>query len=364
MSIGPPSGVTVLQSIHDAPAGVVELYRRGEAQLQFDQTLDWLQLLEAHALGPQERVTVVVATGEEAVLGVLPLRHDGIEGWTRWREGRALATYYSSLYAPVLPDDGTLVFQQLLAGVQSLTPAVHSLDLNPLSTQMADVVEAALQRAGWPHERYFRFGNWYLDVAGRSYSEYFAGLPSQLRNTVTRKRKKFMALSGASLSIAATPAEAEEALEAYQSIYAGSWKQPEPHPEFVPSLVRKLAQRGWLRLGVARADGVPIAAQIWAVKDGVASIFKLAYDERSAKLSAGSILTAHLMERAIDADRVRIVDYLTGDDAYKQDWMSHRQERWGVRAYNPKRLRALLAAVVASGRRFLRARGRRSAAAT
>ncbi|MFZ2388006.1 MAG: hypothetical protein WAW69_09375, partial [Polaromonas sp.] len=32
------------------------------------------------------------------------------------------------------------------------------------------------------------------------------------------------------------------------------------------------------------------------------------------------------------------VDFLIGDDAYKKNWMSHRRERWGIVAYNPKTL--------------------------
>jgi hypothetical protein len=30
------------------------------------------------------------------------------------------------------------------------------------------------------------------------------------------------------------------------------------------------------------------------------------------------------------------VDYLTGDDNYKRDWMSQRRERWGILALNPR----------------------------
>jgi hypothetical protein len=32
-------------------------------------------------------------------------------------------------------------------------------------------------------------------------------------------------------------------------------------------------------------------------------------------------------------DRVEVVDYLSGDDTYKQEWMSARRERWGLGAY-------------------------------
>ena len=42
------------------------------------------------------------------------------------------------------------------------------------------------------------------------------------------------------------------------------------------------------------------------------------------------------MQHVIDTDHVEEVDYLTGDDAYKQDWMSHRRERIGLVAFNPR----------------------------
>jgi len=96
------------------------------------------------------------------------------------------------------------------------------------------------------------------------------------------------------------------------------------------------AEQSWLRLGIAYIDKQAVAAQIWFVYNGTASIYKLAYDEAFGKYSIGSILTAHVMQHVIDVDRVVEVDYLTGDEAYKQDWMSDRRERWGISAFNLK----------------------------
>jgi CelD/BcsL family acetyltransferase involved in cellulose biosynthesis len=150
-------------------------------------------------------------------------------------------------------------------------------------------------------------------------------------------------MPGVQIDIAQAPDDARRALAYYERIYAASWKNPEPHPRFVPSLVEYLAGRGWLRMGCVSLENEPVAAQIWAVKDGIASIFKLAYDERFAQVSAGSVLTAQLMRHVLDVDRVHTVDYLTGDDAYKRDWMSHRRERVGVRAHRRGNWRGQLA---------------------
>ena len=105
--------------------------------------------------------------------------------------------------------------------------------------------------------------------------------------------------------------------------------------------------------------------RLWIVHGGVASIYKLAYDERFAGLSVGTVLTARLMEHVIDGDGVRVVDYLTGDDAYKSSWMSHCRERRGLMAFNRRTPRGLLAAARhiggrAAKRAALRLTGRQS----
>lgn len=349
--------VGISDSLEAMPAAARQLWLRVEPSLQFDQTLGWNELLARHALEAGEGVRILSAHRGAECVGLLPLKSGAREGMFGLKPVRALANYYCSLYSPILASDADRgeVLRELLTAVPRLGADVF--DLNPL-VDVADAaggegaradargnvdarsVSTALAQLGWRAERYFRFGNWYLEVGGRTFAEYFASLASQLRNTVTRKEKKLRQQPGLSIAIAQTPQEAEAALAGYQQIYAASWKKPEPHPHFVPELVRFLARRGWLRLGLVQVGGEPVAAQIWACKDRVVSIFKLAYDERFAQLSAGSVLTTHLMRHVIDVDRARIVDYLTGDDAYKRDWMSHRRERVGIRALSHKSWRA------------------------
>jgi hypothetical protein len=203
-------------------------------------------------------------------------------------------------------------------------------------------------------QSYFCFGNWYLQVRGRTYAEYFETLPSQVKNTIKRKKRQLEKLAKVRIVLHRDETSLDEALRAYEQIYAVSWKVPEPYPKFIPGLCRTCAEAGWLRLGVIYVDDQPAAAQIWIVNAGIAAIYKLAYDERFAKLSAGSILTAHLMEHVIDVDKVHEVDYLTGDDTYKRDWMSDRRERWGIMAFNLRTPRGVLAAVRHLGARAAR----------
>lgn len=267
----------------------------------------------------------------------------------RPRKLLALGNYYTSLFAPIYHSESpqsSVSIGELVRTIAADKPAWDVVDVKPLNPDSSafKAIGEAFQQAGWFTHRYFSFGNWYYRPNGASFADYLATRPSQLRNTLRRKQKKFNQQTKSRLCIITGNDGLAEALAAYQAIYAQSWKQPEPFPEFVPGLIRTCAAKGWLRLGIAWIDEHPVAAQIWIVSHGIASIYKLAYDPDFEQLSPGSLLTAKLMEYVLDQDRVTEVDYLTGDDAYKRDWMTDRRERWGIMAFNSRTPRGLIAA--------------------
>jgi CelD/BcsL family acetyltransferase involved in cellulose biosynthesis len=91
----------------------------------------------------------------------------------------------------------------------------------------------------------------------------------------------------------------------------------------------------WSRLAVLYVQDQPIAAQLWFVLGRNASIFRLNYDQAWRHYSSGSILTSFPMEYVIDTDKVDEIDFLTSNEAYKQDWMSDRRERCAPSCVKP-----------------------------
>lgn len=289
-------------------------------------------------------------------VAVLPLLVGG-EGGARPGCAQSLANYYSALWAPALDDSLTAAeLALLLRELLRRHAPLHTLDFAPLDpgSRAWEVLRGALRCAGLPAWDYLAFGNWYLRAdAFEGWEAYLAARPGALRNTLRRAEKR-LERAGGRVEIVCGGERLEAASQAYARVYAASWKSPEPHPDFVPGLIRGCAQQGWLRLGVVWLQGQPIAAQLWIVAHGKAAIYKLAYDEAFKALGSGTVLTARLMRHALEHDGVAEVDYLMGDDAYKRDWMSHRRERRGLRACNPRTPRGLLAAAREAAARLLR----------
>ena len=258
----------------------------------------------------------------------------------------ALNNYYASLYSPLacLSGDRVAAMRSIVQEMSAARPRIATVQFAPLAEPSDDTTALieALRSHGWYVKPYFAFGNWTLPCEGLAYDAFIAERDSKVRNTLSRKAKKLRA-SG-SLEIITAPADVERGMDAWDAIYNRSWKQAEPYPGFVRGWARLCAERGWLRLGLASVEGKPIAAQFWFTIARRAYIFKLAYDEDYAKWSAGTVLSAHMFEQALEQDKVVEIDYLTGDDTYKSAWMSHRRERIGLLACNLRSARGVLAA--------------------
>ncbi len=263
----------------------------------------------------------------------------------------AVTNYYASLYSPLVssidaPAERGSILARLVKQLDDLRPRFGVMNWSPLDRDTADTanLRTAVSASGWYAKQYDCFGNWYLPCAGVAFDDYMKSRDSKLRNTWSRKRKKFeRAVAGdARLEIVVDPAEVPRAMDAYEHVYAKSWKKPEPYPDFVRQWAHICARNNWLRLGVAWLGDLPIAAQFWFTMHGRASIFKLAYDEEYSQLSAGTVLSAHMFGHALDVDHVLEIDYLTGDDAYKQSWMTRRRQRTGILACNPRTPRGLM----------------------
>ena len=354
--------VTVYTDLAALPGSYEKLFGQAGAQSLY-HTLPWYRNFVQSGIVPEEklRIFAVDAAGSPRTpRAVLAMYWDEASaGLLGFKTLSSVSNYYTALFGPVVEPNMPDLQESLDALADAIAQDVFRWDvvnLRPLSLDEATfpAMVAALRKSGLLVQTYFCFGNWYLPVNNQSFNEYLKTRSSRISKTAKRQRRILETGTRFRYELFTAPGELERGIADYNIVYGSSWKVPEPYPNFIGALMRTCAEQGWLRLGIAYLDGVPAAAQIWMVVDGTASIYKMAYDERFAKDSIGTVLSGLLMEHVIEVDKVKVVDYLSGDDAYKRDWMSHRRERWGILAFNLRTPRGAIAAARHVGARAVR----------
>ena len=276
----------------------------------------WFALLEEAGMTP-----LVAAASKDGNAFALPLRRTdhGLEALTNW-----YAFTFSDLRTSGFADPDVL--EALAVDLKRRTYRV-SLSKLPEEDGTLTRLQSAFQDAGWLTVTEPCDTNHVLPVVGRTYAEYLASRPGTLRTTLKRKAKK----------VDVTLSTRFEAADwaSYEQIYADSWKPEEGDPALLRAFAEAESAACRFRFALARHDGQAVAAQFWTVDGDTAYIHKLAHRQGVEKLSPGTTLTAALFERVIDTDGVDWVDFGTGDDPYKCDWMEQVRTRWKLTCLRP-----------------------------
>jgi hypothetical protein len=295
----------------------------------------WFENLIEHGLDEEQSILLACVIDNKQLVALLPLEPQGGNHY------HSLKHLYTSLSTLLLAEENKEQIVECLATGLSKLP-LEFLQLDPVADDDANLklLQQKLELNGYSCERHFKFYNWLHRTEGQTFADYMAARPSRVRNTVDRKMRKLKREHGYNIRLFSDK-NLHQGIVDYNSVYTASWKAEEQFVEFIEGLADKLAQNSWLRLAVLYIGDVPAAAQFWFVANGRASIFKLVYDQFWKKYSPGTILTAYLMRHVIKVDRVAEIDFLTGNDAYKQEWMSLRRERYRLCCYTqakPKNL--------------------------
>lgn len=279
---------------------------------------EWLALIAASGCEP---FIAVAANDQEAA--ALPMTREN---------GRLepLANWYNFIWRTLGSADPAIMREL----AQALKSQTHRVTLWPIPDEdgSASALEAAFHAAGWSVRKTACDHNHVLEVNGRCFADYWATRSGRMRTTLKRKAKK--------VEVAIYDHFDPAAWSAYEDIYRQSWKPEEGDPDMLRAFAEQEGSAGRIRLAIATHGNIPVAAQFWTVENGTAYIHKLAHLEEHKNLSAGTTLTAALFQRVIDDDAVSLVDFGTGNDGYKQDWMELDRPRYQLDCLDPKQLKA------------------------
>ncbi|QGN53203.1 GNAT family N-acetyltransferase [Novosphingobium sp. Gsoil 351] len=312
------ASVQYLANPAGAQAAWTKALGRENQHAPFDR-LAWWSALNDLCL-PDEKPLLALASDGEARCA-LALMHRPGSGHLR-----SLGNWYSFWARPVFAAGGEALLPAL---TRDLARKARRITLQPLAQADAEPTAAAFAAAGWNVRAEQADVNHRVELAGRSFAEYWAARPGRLRETVRRKGAKGLA----ELHIVDRFDQAEWA--DYEAVYAQSWKPEEGSPAFLRRFAEEEGAAGTLRLGVARIDGRPVAAQLWTVDNGTAYIHKLAHVEDAKAHSPGTLLSHALFAHVIDRDGVRTIDFGSGDDGYKRDWMERARAMLRLDMHRP-----------------------------
>jgi hypothetical protein len=275
----------------------------------FDR-LDWFESLHTGVLSHHQPLLAHAQQGGDGLW--LMLMRDG-------QTALSMAYWYSFAWRPIWtgqPDTATklALATEMLKGLRR---HVAKLALSPVPEEdgSAALLNQAMRQAGWTVDAKATSHNHWLETGGRPFADWWAERPGALRSTVKRKGNKGLVALEIHKSF-------DDALwNEFEAVYRESWKPPESHPDFLRAWARSEGEAGTLRLAIARVEGQAVAAQFWSTDDGVAYIHKLSHVAGHDALSPGTLLTHALFAQAFDEDHVSRIDFGTGDDGYKRDWM-------------------------------------------
>lgn len=280
--------------------------------------------------------------------------------------------------APTLPSDPTTGL--VAAPGTDLTPLAEQLaasgvrDLRlrrlPSRDPATHRLLGALRRTGYRVHARERSCDMLADV-----TDGWAGHRARFSTFHTQSRRlqrKLAKLGDVSFTASTRPDEADAGFAAYDGLFGRSWKGPLTAPTRTErrELVRRAAERGWLRLYVLRLDGRPVATYLWFRIGAVALWHSTAYDEEFAAHGVGNLAMWQAHEHILGddpSDPPKLVDLLPTTTTQKLrlaperppllDVEAVRDRPFGA-AFLPVRAFARTARASAAGRVRARRRGR------
>ncbi|MGH7091214.1 MAG: GNAT family N-acetyltransferase, partial [Stellaceae bacterium] len=278
---------------HALPGPLSALFSAA-AELSFFGQAEWFGLVARHGCDPGLSVRLYADSAEPAAMLICRAAAGRLDG---------LSNFYTMEYAPIIAanEAGPLAAASALIGDiarEHPTWNRYRFDaLDPTEPSYSALLNG-MKSAGLVANAFFDCGVWFEDTTRMEFKQYLESRPSQLLNTWRRRERSSKAESVRYL-YNDPDQDLESLIAAYDAVYANSWQKKEGYPEFMPALMRMAARLGALRLGVCYIRDTPAAAQFWLVWRGRAVIYKLAYDQRYAKLSLGTLLTMRMMERVL-----------------------------------------------------------------
>jgi CelD/BcsL family acetyltransferase involved in cellulose biosynthesis len=120
------------------------------------------------------------------------------------------------------------------------------------------------------------------------------------------------------------------------------------HSQQEQALIKELTEQtaprqGWLDVHILSVNNEPIAYEYGFGYEGRFEDWRSGYDTRfPVNISIGKLLAMQVVQKCIQ-EKYNEIDFLRGDETYKQEWMPSQREFVNIRIFNNKSPQAVLA---------------------
>jgi hypothetical protein len=248
----------------------------------------------------------------------------------------SLSNLHSFAFRPVFSGDPNpqrrrAMLIAIAKRLRTARPRIASLVLSPVPTGdgSASLVQNALRAAGWIVMAREISAGWSAQVDGRSFEAYWAARPGHLRASFRDD------LAKVSFDTEVFTRLDADAWQAFEDV-CRSGSAPHAGPSgFLKEMAADEGGAGCLRLGLCRVDDAVVAGQLWTVETGVARCHLTASRDDVVGGSAGTVLTAAMVQHLIEEDRVDTIDFGIGHEGGTADWADEMASLSLIEAFNP-----------------------------
>ncbi|MDH5426341.1 MAG: GNAT family N-acetyltransferase, partial [Gammaproteobacteria bacterium] len=167
------------------PESARALFEQAEGESLFF-CRQWFECVAATALQADDNIVLACVLSGDKVMAILPLMESASNNiWYSLSHG------FTPHYSLLLANGEQERILTCLARALSQLP-LKGLLLQPVANDDSKlrVLQKCMTAAGFNCDYAFRHYNWVYRAQGQSYAQYMAARPAQLRNTISRKKRK------------------------------------------------------------------------------------------------------------------------------------------------------------------------------
>lgn len=180
----------------------------------------------------------------------------------------------------------------------------------------------------------------YIDLGGKTWEKYLAGIGANIRKNLGRYLRLLPANFEMRVECAQTPADAGPALDIVMDLHRKRWEaagnseafQSPAVIAFHREFVQLAAERGWLRILVLWLNGRPAASLYGLLYGRVFYFYQSGFDPEFSKHSVGVATMGMTIRKAIEEGALEY-DFLHGDEEYKFHWSSGIRDLGRIELY-------------------------------